>query len=276
MKPWFSENRSGMRRVVAGLFAAAALLGAGGCFLLFPGEGKNSVGMAFVLVPAGEFTMGCGESDDQCPDWEKPRRRVTISRPFYLGRHEVTQAQWVAVMGENPSEHKGDEHPVENVSWDDAQAFIRRLNQKEGTDKYRLPSEAEWEYAARAGAGTKYAVGDDAARLGDVAWYWDNSHERTDDARRQTHPVGEKQPNPWGLYDMYGNVWEWVEDRYGHYVPGPATNPRGPAEGATRVLRGGSWNSDAGDLRSSARSSTAPSGGLAYFGFRLAFFPDRP
>ncbi|MDR1423240.1 MAG: formylglycine-generating enzyme family protein [Azoarcus sp.] len=243
-------------------------------------ERENDIGMEFVLIPAGTFEMGCAGDDKTCPAWEKPRHRVTIGQPFFLGRYEVTQRQWRAVMAENPSERQDErgERPVENVSWDDAREFVRRLNEMERTGKYRLPTEAEWEYAARAGSASRYPSGDEEAGLGEYAWYRDNAHEGTADARPQPHPVGKKKPNAFGLYDMYGNVWEWVQDRFAadYYAHSPATNPKGAEEGAQRVLRGGSFNSFAGDLRASHRSSTLPTAGLGYFGLRLAFTPDEP
>ena len=166
----------------------------------------NSIGMEFMLIPAGTFMMG---SEKGYAD-EKPQHRVTISRPFYLGKYEVTQAQWEAVMGNNPSRFDGRNNPVEQVSWEDVRVFIARLNAHEGHTRYRLPTEAEWEYAARAGSTSAYSFGDDAARLGQYAWYGDNSG-------KTTHPVGQKLPNAWGLHDMHGNVWEWVQGWYGDY-----------------------------------------------------------
>src|SRR5262249_25718461 len=156
---------------------------------------RNTIGMEFVLIPAGTFQMGNNDGYDD----DKPVHTVRISRPFYLGKYEVTQAQWEAMMGNNPSHFKGDANsPVEQVHWDDVQKFIRRLNAKEGGARYRLPTEAEWEYAARAGTTTSWSFGDDASQLGRYAWCGGN-------AGWQTHPVGQLQPNAWGLYDMYGN-----------------------------------------------------------------------
>jgi formylglycine-generating enzyme required for sulfatase activity len=164
--------------------------------------------MEFVLIQAWTFQMGSNNGEPN----EKPVHMVRISRPFYLGKYEVTQAQWEAVMGNNPSQFKGDPNsPVENVSWDDVQEFIKRLkrlNTRESGVKYRLPREAEWEYAAQAGTTTAYSFGNDPSQLGEYAWYGEN-------ANGETHPVGQKKPNPWGLYDMHGNVWEWVQDWYG-------------------------------------------------------------
>jgi formylglycine-generating enzyme required for sulfatase activity len=160
----------------------------------------NSIGMEFVLIPSGSFMMGADKNFEDASDDETPRHRVTISQPFYLGKYEVTQGEWAEVMGSNLSRFKGRSNPVENVSWDDAIEFIRRLNQKEGHCRYRLPAEAEWEYAARAGSASTYSFGDDAGQLGRYAWYGGNSGD-------STHPVGQKEPNAWGLYDIHGNVW---------------------------------------------------------------------
>ena len=160
-------------------------------------------GIAFVLIPAGTFQMGSERGSDD----EKPVHTVRLSRPFYLGMYSMIQRQWEAVMGSNPSRFQGPEHPVEQVSWDKVQEFIRSLNTHEGRALYRLPTEAEWEYAARAGATGAYCFGDDVTQLSQYAWYEDN-------ARGTTHPVGQLRPNAWGLYDMHGNVWEWVQDWY--------------------------------------------------------------
>jgi formylglycine-generating enzyme required for sulfatase activity len=182
---------------------------------------------------------------------------------------ELTQGQWERIMGSNPSyfEKYGNDCPVENVSWNDVQEFIRKLNQKEGTDKYRLPTEAEWEYAARSCRKAEvYAGTSSESALGDYAWYDANSGNKT-------HPVGRKQPNGLGLYDMSGNVWEWCRDWYGNYPSGSVTDPTGPSSGSHRVIRGGSWRVSAGDCRSALRRSVTP--GVSYFGvgFRLARTP---
>ncbi len=212
----------------------------------------------FVLVQPGTFDMG--EQDHA--------HRVTISRPFYLQATPVTQSQWVAVMGHNPSyfETGGGECPVERVSWKDVQVFIQKLNQQEGTDKYRLPTEAEWEYAARAGTTTDYSFGDSDADLDEYAWYYENSGEKT-------HPVGQKKPNPWGLYDMHGNVWEWCQDWYGDYPKGHVTDPTGPSRGSYRVIRGGSWGNGAYYCRSAERGDSSPAYRHFNVGFRLARTP---
>jgi formylglycine-generating enzyme required for sulfatase activity len=185
--------------------------------------------MKFVWIDPVTFRMG---SDDKNPD-EKPAHMVTLSKGFYLQTTEVTQRQWEAVMGTNPSQFKGPDRPVETVSWEDAQEFLKKLNAKEKDSRYRLPSEAEWECACRAGGQEP----DEAADLDEVAWWGENSSGAT-------HPVGQKQPNAWGLFDMRGNVWEWVEDWYdgGGYAKGRQLDPVGPDSGCFRVLRGGSWD----------------------------------
>ncbi|MGB7000853.1 MAG: SUMF1/EgtB/PvdO family nonheme iron enzyme [Halobacteriota archaeon] len=204
----------------------------------------NSIGMKFSLIPAGKFYMGSEEFDD-----EKPVHKEKVNNPFYLGTYPVTQAEWKAVMGDKPSAFKGDNRPVEQVSWDDVQGFIKKLNEKEGTDKYRLPSEAEWEYACRAGTTTRYSFGDDESELDDYAWYDENSDT-------ETHPVGHKKPNPWGLYDMHGNVWEWVQDEWHNSYDGAPTDGSAweNGDGANRVFRGGSWAYYARDCRSALRN----------------------
>jgi formylglycine-generating enzyme required for sulfatase activity len=225
----------------------------------------NSIGMEFVMIPAGTFMMGSPDSDPDAYENEKPAHQVTLRQDFYLGKYPVTQAQWEAVMGMNPSRFKGADRPVESVSWDDVQAFMQKLNAREGADHYRLPTEAQWEYACRAGSNTRYHFGDDAARLDEYAWYDENSGN-------QTHPVGQKQPNAWGLYDMHGNVWEWVQDWYGddYYHHSPAHDPQGPEQGERRMLRGGGWNVNAGVLRSAHRNALHPVIRFDLFGFRLA------
>ena len=232
----------------------------------------NGIGMEFVLIPAGSFEMGCPSDSEACSDDEKPRHRVTISQPFYLGKFEVTQPQWESVMTDtpNPSSFKGRDRPVENVSWEDVQKFIEKLNAKEGHNRYRLPTEAEWEYAARAGSTTAYSFGDDAGRLGHYAWYLSN-------AGTETYPVGQKQPNAWGLHDMHGNVWEWVQDWYdaNYYSAGAALDPLGPGAGEYRVLRGGSLYYDARECRSAYRGRNGPDVRSSNGGFRLALSPGR-
>jgi formylglycine-generating enzyme required for sulfatase activity len=222
---------------------------------------QNTLGMEFVLIPAGEFEMGSEECDT-----EGPVHHAKIGKAFYMGRYEVTQKQWREIMGVNPSTFRGPDLPVEEVSWDDIQEFITHLNGNEGTDRYRLPSEAEWEYACRAGTTTRYSFGDDGLKLSDYAWYGGN-------AGNKTHPVGQKLPNSYGLYDMHGNVWEWVQDRYHDDYDGAPTDgsawegwptPRGidplpPLRGACwdtlRVGRGGCFISFPGDHPETCRSA---------------------
>ena len=216
-----------------------------------------------VYVSGGTFTMGATkEQGSDAYDVEKPTHSVTLSS-FYLCKYEVTQALWCAVMGNNPSNFKGNNLPVEMVSWDNCQTFISRLNNLTGR-KFRLPTEAEWEYAARGGncsRGYKYSGSN---TLSDVAWYDGNSGSKT-------HPVGSKSPNELGLYDMSGNVWEWCSDWYGTYSSSAQTNPTGSSSGSGRVLRGGSWSSlFAGHCRSSYRYYVAPDYCNYYFGLRLA------
>ncbi|MCZ7381565.1 MAG: formylglycine-generating enzyme family protein [Candidatus Methanoperedens sp.] len=212
----------------------------------------NSIGMEFVLIPAGEFDMGSPSNELGRYDDEGPVHRVKISNAFYMGKYEVTQKQWNEVMENNPSNFKGDNLPVEEVSWDDVQEFIKKLNKKEGTNKYRLPSEAEWEYAARAGTITRYSFGDDESKLGEYAWFYENSGNKT-------HPVGQKKPNPWGLYDIYGNVWEWVQDRYhNNYNGAPTDGSAWESGSAYPISRGGSWVWDSRHSRSAVHGFVNP------------------
>jgi formylglycine-generating enzyme required for sulfatase activity len=223
----------------AGLFL---LLGSSAAQVATP---KSSItSMEFVRIPAGEFQMGCSPGDTACDADEKPAHRVQITKAFEMGKYEVTQAQWEAVMGTNPSKFKGADRPVESVSWDDAQEFLKRLNARQDGYRYRLPTEAEWEYAARVGSSEKQTGPLDA-----VAWYDGNSGN-------QTHPIGQKQANGWGLYDMQGNVWEWCQDFYdeNYYQSSPAQDPQGPSSRLGRVLRGGSWNYDPRGGRVSGRN----------------------
>jgi len=240
-----------------------ALATAGGVGDVF----TNSLGMKFVLMPAGTFMMG-SPSDEDGRDDDERRHRVTISQPFYMQTTEVTQGQWRAVMGNDPSHFNscGDNCPVEQVSWDDVQAFIRRLNNREGAGRYRLPTEAQWEYACRAGSTTRFCFGDDESRLGDYAWYDRNSG-------RRTHSVAQKKPNAWGLYDMHGNVWEWCADWYDAYPSGHVTDPTGPSSGSDRVYRGGSWLGYARLCRSAIRVNYTPGDRNDFLGFRLTRTP---
>ena len=215
-----------------------------------------------VYVEGGTFTMGAtSEQGSNADGWEKPVHQVTLS-PFSIGRYEVTQEEWEAVMGSNPSEFKRAKRPVEMVSWDDCQEFIRRLNELTGKN-FRLPTEAEWEFAARGGnssRGYKYAGGND---IDTVAWYEGNCD-------RMLQDVGTKQPNELGLYDMSGNVYEWCSDWFGGYSSSPQTNPKGPDSGQFCVLRGGGWHNKEWYCCVSRRSLVLPTGQSNDRGFRLA------
>lgn len=222
----------------------------------------NGVQFTMVAVEGGTFTMGA-TSEQGSDAWgdEKPAHEVTLS-DYYIGQTEVTQALWEAVMGSNPSFFKGDNLPVESVSWDDCQVFIQKLNQLTGK-QFRLPTEAEWEYAARGGRksqGYKYAGGND---IGLVAWYEDNSGN-------ETHPVATKQANELGVYDMSGNVWEWCSDWYGDYTSSSQSDPQGPSSGFRRVFRGGGYYGSARDCRVSFRSDYTPDFRDNFLGLRLS------
>lgn len=222
----------------------------------------NGVEFTMVAVEGGTFTMGAtSEQGSDAVEDEKPAHEVTLS-DYYIGQTEVTQALWKAVMGSNPSNFAGDNLPVESVSWDDCQEFIQKLNQLTGK-QFRLPTEAEWEYAARGGRksrGYKYAGGNN---IGSVAWYDDNSGYKT-------HPVATKQANELGIYDMSGNVSEWCSDWYGDYQLSSRSNPQGPSSGFGRVSRGGSYHNDAGNCRVSDRFRDTPDFRLNYLGLRLS------
>ena len=208
-----------------------------------------------VYVSGGTFIMGGDDSSDQMPT-----HSVTLSS-YYICKYEVTQALWRAVMGSNPSNFKGNNLPVENVSWYDCQTFIKRLNSYTGRN-FRLPTEAEWEFAARGGNYSRHYKYSGSNYIGDVAWYDDNSGNRT-------HPVGTKQPNELGLYDMSGNVWEWCSDWYGSYSSYSQSDPTGANSGSYRVERGGSWYGYARYCRSSDRGSDSPGGSDYGLGLRL-------
>ncbi len=221
----------------------------------------NSLGMAFKLIPGGRFRMGEG----------KDSRDVTLTHPYYLGVFEVTQEQYQRVMGKNPSSFKSVKNPVENVSWDDAVSFCKKLSElpaeKSAGRVYRLPTEAEWEYACRAGTTTDYSFDDAESQLDDYAWYSKNSGAAT-------HAVGLKKPNAFGLYDMHGNVWEWCQDWLGDYPSGALIDPRGPSGGTGRVNRGGGWILGAAYCRSASRPPRGPTSRANCFGFRLALSPS--
>jgi formylglycine-generating enzyme required for sulfatase activity len=230
----------------------------------------NSIGMKFKRIEAGTFMMGSNDNDTNAESDEKPLHRVNITKDFYMGQYEVTQGQWRAVMGTDPSHFKGDNLPVESVSWDDAQEFIKRLNAKEGTNRYRLPTEAEWEYAARAGTTTKWSFGDDESQLWRYGWFNGNSKGFFGIGEAQTHEVGKLKPNPWGLYDMHGNVWEWCSDWYDelYYTKSILRFPEN-TKSSSYLLRGGSWHYIASSLRSASRLNYAPDYRDINLGFRL-------
>ncbi len=229
--------------------------------------------MEMIYVAPGSFMMGSPESETGRFDRET-QHRVTLTKGFWLGKYEVTQGQWKSVMGSNPSGFKGDNLPVENVSWNDCQEFIRKVNaeaERQFGGEARLPTEAEWEYACRAGSTTAYSWGN--ALNGDKANCDGNYPCGTTEKGRylaRTCPVGSYAPNAWGFYDMHGNVWEWCNDWYGAYPGGSVTDPSGPASGDSRVLRGGCWNDSARYCRSANRSRINPGYRDGGSGFRLA------
>ena len=223
---------------------------------------KDGVSIEMVKVEAGTFKMGATSEMKNVYKDEKPVHQVTLTKDYYMGKYEVTQALWQAVMGSNPSNFKGDNLPVEQVSWDDCQGFISKLNSMTGR-KFRLPTEAEWEYAARGGKksrGYQYSGGSNVTI---IAWYDGNSGSKT-------YSVGTKQPNELGLYDMSGNVNEWCQDWYGFYARSSQTNPTGATSGTYRVIRGGSWYNDANSCHSSCRNSCSPDRRFYIIGLRLA------
>ena len=225
----------------------------------------NGVSFNMVKVSGGPFRMG--SNDSEAHDDEKPVHSVTLS-DYYIGETEVTQELWEAVMGSNPSHFNGSRKPVEEVSWNDCQEFIKKLNQLTGKT-FRLPTEAEWEYAARGGNKSKGYKYSGSNTIGDVAWY----NVGSSNSIYGTHQVGTKAPNELGIYDMSGNVWEWCADRDGDYSSSSQTNPTGPTSGSSRVLRGGSWLYDAQHCRVAYRFSFYPSNRYSFFGFRLGLFP---
>jgi formylglycine-generating enzyme required for sulfatase activity len=244
-------------------------------------EFTNSIGMKFKLIPAGEFRMGSPPSDGDAWAEEKPCHIVRITQPFFIGVTEVTQGQYEQVTGRNPSafsaagrfgdrveEMDTSSFPVERVRWDDAVEFCKKLSTMDDR-KYRLPTEAEWEYACRAGATTKWCFGDDGVSLKDYAWYDDNADDRP-------HPVGQRKPNRWGLFDMHGNVWEWCSDWHtrGGYSKLPEEDPTGAVTGSSRVIRGGSWYAAATICRSAYRDWYHPTYRHHDRGFRVVAVPS--
>jgi formylglycine-generating enzyme required for sulfatase activity len=213
-----------------------------------------------VEVEGGTFLMGCSQEQGSCDDDESPLHSVTVSS-FRIGKHEITQAQWKLIMGGNPSNFKGDNLPVESVSWNEVQEFISRLNAATGKS-YRLPTEAEWEYAARGGKRSGGYMYSGSNNLYDVAWFTDNSGD-------QTRPTGTKKANELGIHDMSGNVWEWCLDWYGSYSASSQQDPMGASSGSYRVIRGGSYGSGASYCRVANRGSDSPGDRYASLGFRV-------
>jgi formylglycine-generating enzyme required for sulfatase activity len=242
---------------------------------------RNALGMEFVLVPGGQFVMGSPE-DEAYRDPDELPHTVVLTKPFYLQDTEVTQGQWKSVMGSNPSSFPrcGDRCPVDRVSWLDAQRFIEGLNQK-GKEKYRLPTEAEWEYACRAGTRTAFHWGSEV----DCSKAMFNNNTRRGTGLCVPHvkglgllndspaPVKSYPPNPWGLFDMHGNLWEWCQDWLGPYPAGPVTDPNGPKAGTFRVRRGGSWFKYGTYCRAANRNWAHPASRYRTTGFRLVLEP---
>jgi len=228
----------------------------------------NSVAMSMMLIPAGEFAMGSPDTEAG-RNADEVQHKVTITRSFLMSNTEVTQAQWKAVMRDQrlPAVFKGDDLPVDGASWEDAKAFCEALTKKEGR-VYRLPTEAEWEYACRAGTTTAYSSGDDEAALREVGWF---GAGRLEDAnsKERTNPVAKLKPNAWGLYDMHGNMWEWCSDWYGPYAAEAVTDPTGPGEGEKRVIRGGDLTVFPRFARSAVRYQWAPKQRIPLLGFRV-------
>lgn len=241
-----------------------------------PGEViTNSIGQKLVLIPAGSFTMGSPAGEPGHKD-DEGQHRVTLTKPFYLGTTEVTQAQWTAVMGTKPWQghdvvKEGADYAASHIDWEDATEFCRVLSATEGKT-YRLPTEAEWEYACRAGSTAAYSFGDDASRLSDYAWWGGLLCEGNAKLKPYAHQVGQKRPNAFGLYDMHGNVSEWCSDWYGekYYKTSIATDPPGPVSGSYHVIRGDSWRKDPAFCRASARNHLhSPSLRSTIYGFRV-------
>ena len=223
---------------------------------------NDDICIDMVRVEAGTFTMGATPEMKDCWGYENPSHQVTLTKDYYIGKYEVTQALWQAVMGYNPSKYKGDNFPVECVSWEDCQEFISKLNSMTGKT-FRLPTEAEWEYAARGGKKSRGYQYSGSNSIQDVAWYKDNCGGKN-------HPVGLKQANELGIYDMSGSLWEWCQDWDGSYSRSPQTNPTGATIGSYRIFRGGYWDSFAWACSTSCRSGNYPESFMVSIGFRLA------
>jgi formylglycine-generating enzyme len=212
--------------------------------------------MTMLWVEPGTFAMGSPPADAAIYQDEGPQHQVRISRGGYLGQFEITQGQWFSVMGTRPWEGQnfveiGPDFAAVHLSWDDIQAFVAAINADAGTAAYRLPTEAEWEYVCRAGTDSKWSFGDDESQIGEYAWYRDNTWPR----EVFSHRIGLKKPNPWGFFDMHGNVWEWVADWYGPYAPETQTDPTGAEDGVFKVTRGGIYLSTPTGMRSAARDA---------------------
>lgn len=225
--------------------------------VLSPQEAMTDIDSNMVTVQGGEFQMGSliGDID------EKPVRKVKV-KSFMIGKYEVTQSQYTAIMKNNPSNKQKNTLPVYNLTWYDCQEFIKKLNQLAGKNAYRLPTEAEWEYACRAGTTTEFFFGEDKEKLNNYGYFNGNSDNIIRD-------VGKLKPNPWGLYDMYGNAWEWCNDWYGNYRKTDTNNPKGPQTGDTKVMRGGCWDSSAPFCRSANRANENPKREDNFMGIRL-------
>ena len=243
-----------------------------------PVQLPGGIKIQLVWIPPGGFPMG-SPANEKDRDGDEVQHRVQITKGFWMGRYEVTQEQWEAVMGTRPWANEqwaksNPRHAVSCVSWEDCQDFVKKLNGRVSDGEFRLPTEAEWEYACRAGTTTRFYYGDDLgySKLGDYAWYDDNA----DDVGQQyAHPVGQKKPNAWGLCDMHGNVWEWCGDWYDRewYGKSAAEDPEGPSSGSYRVLRGGSWDSIPGGCRAAARHRLFPTSRSSLYGFRIVCSP---
>jgi formylglycine-generating enzyme required for sulfatase activity len=233
---------------------------------------SNTIGMMFNKIPAGTFMMGSPTDEIGRKDAEETQHKVTITKAFYMQATEVTQGQWKAVMGTMPWRGKshvkqGPTYAATFVSWNDAIAYCKKLSEKEGK-RYRLPTEAEWEYACRAGTDTAWSFGDDEKEIGDYAWYRENAYLA---GAQYPHQVGLKEPNAFGLYDMHGNVYEWCHDYYkvDYYKQSPEQDPQGPASSSQRVVRGASWNLGTRDTRTARRTGSVANDRYDDLGFRL-------
>ena len=225
--------------------------------------------MEFILAPSGSYKMGGDPVAEQADENENPIHKVTFDEGFYVGRFTVTQAQWLAIMEDNPCHFSGPDYPVEMISHHDAISFIEKLNRHENTEVYRLPTEAQWEYAARAGSQSTYCYGAERSKLSEYAWFQKNSGGTT-------HPVGQLEPNAWGLYDMHGNVHEWCSDWFdrNYYAASPVKSPEGPQKGLARALRGGDWGSEDWYCRCAIRSLSSPDRRSPRVGFRVVKMLD--